>query len=200
MKKSLWWRAVLATASAVGLLTGGTASALPDAGPSPGVSASPSTHTAPRLGAAPGVREVDWRNASFTVPQISGCPRQQVDFRQGAGTAGNSVYRFTPERRIEYADVTGEGVEDALILMDCGPRNSEYSTALIAMTTGPGGDSALPLGTVASPGVWTQVPTGFTVRDGVIAVAIEDWEAQRTWTEHYRWAASARAFVRVDGA
>ncbi|GAB3276120.1 hypothetical protein GCM10027563_03160 [Parasphingorhabdus pacifica] len=146
-----------------------------------------------------GVRDVDWHGASFTVPAMSGCPRNHVEFSEGAGTAGDSVYRFTPNREITYADVTGDGVEDALILMDCGPRNSEYSTALIAMTTDQDGDSVRPLGTVASPAVWTQVPSDHMVWYGDIAVAITDWESERTWTEYYRWAPSAQAFVRVDG-
>ena len=146
------------------------------------------------------MRDVDWHNASFTVPAVAGCPTSHVDFSGGAGTTEDSVYRFTPDREITYADVTGDGVEDALILMDCGPRNSEYSTALIAMSTGPDGASVRPLGTVASPKVWTQVPTDHTVWHGGIAVAVTDRETGRTWTEYYRWAPSAEAFVRIDGA
>ncbi|WP_246470853.1 hypothetical protein [Saccharopolyspora phatthalungensis] len=149
--------------------------------------------------AAPGVRDVDWRNAEFTVPPVGPCPEQSVRFADGAAEAGDSVYRFTPEREIGYADVTGEGVEDALILMDCGPRNSEYSRALIAMTTGPDGVAVRPLGTVVSPPVWTQVPNRFTISQGDIAVGLEDFDTGQNWTEHYRWAQSARAFVRVDG-
>ncbi|WP_246025458.1 hypothetical protein [Saccharopolyspora antimicrobica] len=138
---------------------------------------------------------MDWRNAEFTVPAVGPCPQQSVAFAGGAAEVGNWVYRFTPEREVGFADVTGEGVEDALILVECGPRDSEYSRALVAMTEGP-----QPLGTVVSPPVWTQVPDGFTVHDGEIAVRIEDFDTGGSWTERYRWAQSARAFVRVDGS
>ncbi|MDA3643448.1 hypothetical protein LZ318_09295 [Saccharopolyspora indica] len=141
------------------------------------------------------VREVDWPNAEFVVPAVGPCPQQVVDFTGGAAEAGGWVYRLTPERQVEFADVTGEGVVDALILVECGPPNSEYSRALVAMTEGP-----QPLGTVVSPSVWTQVPDGFTVHDGEISVRIEDFDTGGSWTERYRWAQSARAFVRVDGS
>ncbi|WP_433869802.1 hypothetical protein [Saccharopolyspora sp. CA-218241] len=148
-------------------------------------------------GAAAGdVRDVEWRDSRYAVPPVGGCPAQEVPFADGAAVVGDSVYRFTPRERVRYADVTGEGVEDALLFLDCGPRNSEYSTALVGMTTAPDG-SPTPLGTVVNPEVWTTVPTGVVVRDGLISVGLESWDTGRTWTEHYRWAASAAAFVRV---
>ncbi|MGP4017933.1 hypothetical protein [Saccharopolyspora sp. 5N708] len=176
MRKS--WVAALAVVFAAGLVAGGGSAAAQSAS---------------------GVRDVDWRNAQFTVPLVGACPEQAVSFTGGAAQAGNSVYRFTPGREIGYADVTGEGVEDALILMECGPRDSEYSRALIAMTTSQDGIGIRPLGTVVSPPVWTQVPTEFTVWHGDISVLVEDFDTGQTWTEHYRWAQSAQAFVRIDG-
>lgn len=177
--RSTFLRAVLAAISITALLAGGTAVAEPIS--------------------VRGVRDIDWHNAGFTVPAMGSCPAQEVLFSGGAGEAGNSVYRFTPDREIGYADVTGEGVEDALIMMDCGPRNSEYTSALIAMTTGEDG-SVQPLGTVVNPDTWTHVPTDFTVWYGDIAAAITDIESGQRWTEYYRWAASARAFVRIDAS
>ncbi|GAA0534411.1 hypothetical protein GCM10011581_08070 [Saccharopolyspora subtropica] len=145
-----------------------------------------------------GVRDVDWRNAQYTVPPVGPCPEQFVPFTDGAAEVGNWVYRLAPDLPVGYADVTGEGVEDALLFVECGPRNSEYSRALVGVTTG--SDARIqPLGTVVSPPVWTQVPNQVTVHDGDIAVRIEDFDTGATWTEHYRWAQSARAFVRVDG-
>ncbi|MCI2422864.1 hypothetical protein MOQ72_36110 [Saccharopolyspora sp. K220] len=177
MRKSLV-RAALAVVFAAGLVAaGGSASAQ----------------------SGTGVRDVDWRNAQFTVPPVGPCPEQAVSFTDGAALVGNSVYRFTPDREVGYADVTGEGVEDALILVECGPRDSEYSRALIAMTTSPDGAAIRPLGTVVSPPVWTQVPTEFTVWHGDIALFIEDFDTGQHWTEYYRWAQSAQAFVRIDG-
>ncbi|TDC90104.1 hypothetical protein E1161_19615 [Saccharopolyspora aridisoli] len=145
------------------------------------------------------VQQVDWHNAEFEVPQVGSCPRQVVSFTDGAGEAGDRVYRFTPDKPIGYADVTGEGLEDALMLIECGPRDSEYSRALIGMTTDPGGTVPRTLGTVVSPPVWTQVPEEFQVFHHDIAVWINDFDTGQGHTEHYRWASSAQAFVRIDG-
>ncbi|WP_236623252.1 hypothetical protein [Saccharopolyspora rectivirgula] len=145
------------------------------------------------------VRDVDWHNATFTVPSVGSCPQQQVRFSDGTGSSGDHVYRFTPDEEIGYADVNGDRVEDALILLDCGPQNSEYTTGLIAMTTDEDGESVRPLGVVVDPPTWTQYPFDFTVWYGDIAVAMGDYETGQTWTEYYRWAPSAGAFVRVDG-
>ncbi|GAB3685723.1 hypothetical protein [Saccharopolyspora tripterygii] len=149
--------------------------------------------------AAADVQQVDWRNAEFDVPPVGSCPQQRVSFNDGAGEAGDRVYRFAPDKPIGYADVTGEGVEDALILVECGPRDAEYSRALIGMTTDPGGTEPHPLGTVVSPPVWTQVPEEFQVFHQDIAVWINDFDTGQGHTEHYRWASSAQAFVRIDG-
>lgn len=144
-----------------------------------------------------GVRDVDWHNATFEVPAVGPCPQQVVDFTNGAARLPEHVYRFTPEREILFTDVTGEGVEDALMLVECGPPNSEYSRALVAMTADP---DVRPLGTVVSPPVWTQVPDAFAVTpDLAVDVTILDYETNQTHPEKYRWASSAKAFVRVDG-
>lgn len=148
--------------------------------------------------AAADVRDVDWRNATLPLPRIGSCPAQTVDFTDGAARTDDAVYRFPPDREIIYADVTGEGVEDALVFMDCGPPASEYSTSLIAMTTDDAG-AVRALGTVVDTGVWTLQPTDATVWYGDIAVAITDIETGDVSTRYYRWAASAQAFVRVDG-
>jgi hypothetical protein len=177
MRKS-WMRTAWAVAFAVVLLAGGGAASAQS---------------------VQGARDADWRNAQYVVPPVGPCPEQVVRFADGAAVVGNWVYRFAPEREVGHAEVTGEGVEDALILMECGPRDSEYSRALIAMTTGPDGIAVRPLGTVVSPPVWTQVPSEFTASQGDIAVLIEDFDTAESWTEHYRWAQSAQAFVRVDG-
>ncbi|SFS36768.1 hypothetical protein SAMN05660874_00571 [Saccharopolyspora flava] len=149
--------------------------------------------------AAADVQEVDWHNAAFEVPQVGPCPRQVVSFTNGAGEAGDWIYRFAPEKPIGYADVTGEGVDDALMYVECGPRGAEYSRALIGMTTDPGGTEPHALGTVVSPPVWTQVPEEHQVFHGDIAVWINDLDTGQGHTEHYRWASSAQAFVRIDG-
>ncbi|GAA2779430.1 hypothetical protein [Saccharopolyspora taberi] len=173
----IWFRAALLSACAL-VLTGGAVSA----------------GEAGKAEKAGGVRDVDWHNSEFSVPPVGSCPWQQVRFAAGAGETAEHVYRFAPDRDIVFADVTGEGVEDALIVMQCGPRDAEYSTALIAMTA-----DAAPLGTVSNPGVWTRQPADFTVWYGDIAVRVTDFDTGEGWTEYYRWASSAKAFVRVDG-
>ena len=173
MKKT-WWTAVLVSACALAT-TGGVASAQQG-----------------------GVRDVDWHNAEFTVPPVGSCPWQPVRFAAGHAETADSAYRFAPGREIVFADVTGEGVEDALVVMQCGPHDSEYSTALIGMTTDAAG-APVPLGTVSNPGVWTRTPADFTVWHGDIAVWVTDWDTEQSRTEYYRWASSAKAFVRVDG-
>ena len=145
------------------------------------------------------LQRIDWHNAEFEVSQVGSCPRQVVSFTDGAAEVGDRVYRFTPGKPVGHADVTGEGVEDVLILIECGPRDSEYSRALIGMTTDAGGTAPRTLGTVVSPPVWTQVPEEFQVFHHDIAVWINDFETGQGHTEHYRWASSAQAFVRIDG-
>lgn len=144
------------------------------------------------------VRDVDWRNETLPLPEVGFCPAQTVDFTNGAARTPGSVYRFAPNEDIVYADVTGEGVEDALIFMQCGPPASEYSTAVIAMTTDAAGN-VRPLGTVSNPGTWTSRPSDVMVFYGDIGVAVTDTETGAISTRYYRWAASAQAFVRIDG-
>ncbi|MBA8823691.1 hypothetical protein FHX42_001020 [Saccharopolyspora lacisalsi] len=186
MSSSQGMRPVLAVLFATVVMIGGGATA----------AASPAPTADPAQSAAPGVRDVDWHDATLPLPPVGSCPRNTVDFTDGEGRVDDSIYRFTPDREIHYADVTGEGVTDALIFMDCGPPASEYSTSLIGMTTRADG-TVRALGTVVSTGVWTHQPTDVAVHGGLMAVTITDIETDRTWIQYYRWAASARAFVRV---
>lgn len=145
------------------------------------------------------VRDVDWYNTTVPVSQLGACPPQDVTFQDGFGTAGDYVYRITPGSVITYADVGGDRSMDALYRVNCGPRNSEYTTGLIAMTTDSAG-APQALGTVVDPESWTQTPADFTVWHGDVAVTMTDTRTHEDWTEYYRWAASAEAFVRVDAA
>lgn len=143
-----------------------------------------------------GVRDIDWHDAEYEVPPVGPCPQQQVRFHDGAGTAHSWIYRLAPEEGIDYADVTGDGVEDALILMDCGPPNSEYSRSLVALTTS-GDGTAVPLGTVVSPESWRQVPVDFTAWHGDVAVSLVDQDTDQRWNEYLRWNPAEHAFARI---
>ncbi len=148
--------------------------------------------------AVAGVRDIDWRDATLPLPRVGSCSARTVDFTDGAARTEDAVYRLTPHREVVYADVTGEGVEDALVFVDCGPPASEYSTALVAMTTDAQGDPRT-LGAVVNTRTWTVQPTDAVVWYGDIAVAITDLETDQVSTRYYRYAASAEAFVRIDG-
>lgn len=143
-----------------------------------------------------GVRDIDWREAGFEVPPVGPCPQQHVRFHDGSGTADGWAYRVAPEDGLGHADVNGDGVEDALLLVDCGPPNSEYSRSLVALTSS-GDGAAAPLGTVVAPGNWQQVPVDFTARDGDVLVALVDRETGRRWEELHRWNPVEHAFARV---
>ncbi|MBE9374414.1 hypothetical protein IQ251_08115 [Saccharopolyspora sp. HNM0983] len=144
------------------------------------------------------VRGIDWHDAEFEVPRVGPCPQQHVRFSGGAARTDGWVYRFTPERGIDYADVTGDGTEDVLALVDCGPPRSEYSTALVALTRSPDG-SVVPLGTVVSPGTWRQVPVDFTTWHGDVAVTLTDQDTGARWNEYHRWVPDLGGFARIDG-
>lgn len=160
----------------------------------------PATVAAPADARPPsgGARGIDWYEAEFDVPPVGPCPQQHVRFHDGAGAANGWIYRIAPERGIDYADVTGDGTEDALVLMDCGPPNSEYSRALVALT-GSGDGSASALGAVVSPSSWRQVPVDFTAWHGDVVVTLLDQDTGERWNEYRRWSTTEHAFARVGG-
>jgi hypothetical protein len=56
-----------------------------------------------------------------------------------------------------------------------------------------------PLGTVVNPDVWTTAPVDFGTWHGDVLVAVRGEDPPGVHTEYYRWAQSAKAFVRIDG-
>lgn len=180
MRKHNGFRSIMRTCAGAALLLGattattGTAAAQPTAG-------------------------TDWANGTYEVPAIDTCPTQTVTFVDGYAYTAAHVYRIAEGLPVVEGDVSGDGVTDSLIAMQCGPINSEFSTALIAMTTDLGNGTASPLGTVADPGTWTTKPTDYAVWHGDITVRLNDFDTEQSWNEYYRWAPSAQAFVRIDG-
>jgi len=152
----------------------------------------------PATPAAASVTEVDWRNATFDVPAIGACPADRVHFTDGSADTGAGVYRFTPGQPVRYADVTGEGVTDALAVLDCGPPGSEYTSALVGLTTRADGTTIRTLGPVVVAPDWTTTIGDVTTWYGDVAVLLTGSDGDRQ-TRYYRWASSAQAFVRIDG-
>lgn len=148
-----------------------------------------------------GVRNVDWHNTAFEVPEIGPCPQQVVEFTGGEAHLPDQLYRFTPDRDIVFADVTEDGTEDALMLVECGAPNSEYTRALIGMTADP--DVRL-LGAVESPPRWTQVPDDVSVEPHnelglIVRASITDFEQDRTYDKRYTWSDYYNSFLSIDG-
>lgn len=224
MRRHNWTRSVIATvssASAILAFGAATAAAQPQ---TPEPDASETTEQLPAHDdsedpltdsedeQATGVRAVDWLNATLTVPALNGCPEEEtVTFEDGKAEAGNQVYRFAFDGVVKYADVNGDGRDDALVLIDCGPRDSHYTGALVAFTEdadSSAGDDAMvlsPLGAVVNPGTWTQRPIDFMTWHGDIAVAMLDHDlpenaeaAGQIWTEYYRWSGDSETFERID--
>ncbi|ASR34427.1 hypothetical protein BAY61_04840 [Prauserella marina] len=148
-----------------------------------------------------GVRDVDWHAATFEVPEIGPCPQQVVEFADGEAHLPDHLYRFTPERDIVFADVTGDGTEDALMLVECGVPNSEYTRALIGMTADP---EVRLLGAVESPPTWTRVPDDIGVEPHedlgqIVTANITDFETDRTYEKRYTWSDYYNAFLSLNG-
>ncbi|MBB3037180.1 hypothetical protein [Hoyosella altamirensis] len=146
----------------------------------------------------------DWLNATLTVPAINGCPDEAtVTFEEGKAETDTQVYRFAFDGVVKYGDVTGDGNDEALILLDCGPRDAHYTGALVAFSEGDEGIE--PVGVVVNPATWTERPIDFTVWHGDIAVAMIDIDlpavaedAGEISTEYYRWSADTESFERID--
>ncbi|WP_418153151.1 hypothetical protein [Actinoalloteichus caeruleus] len=145
---------------------------------------------------AGGVRDIAWRDAVVPLPAIGACPAAPVSFTGGTAETPGHVYRFAPGHEVAFADVTADGVEDALLMIDCGPRNSEYSGSLVAVTVDEEGRPSL-LGTVADGPHWMLRPTDFAVEDGDVVVTMTDWSTETTWVDRYRWSARLGHFELV---
>jgi hypothetical protein len=121
-----------------------TPSAAATQSPSPGPSPSA---TAENLVTAPGLDQVDWRNAKLALPAIGGCPARTVTFKNGR--AGKMADHDPSWKMFEsgardgftkpvYADVLGDSGREALVEVDCYTGYpSEF--ALVAFTGGSGG-------------------------------------------------------------
>ncbi|APU17734.1 MULTISPECIES: hypothetical protein [Actinoalloteichus] len=145
---------------------------------------------------------MDWRNARFVMPGTGRCPARPVRFVDGIAESEDGCYRFETgpglDREIVYADLTGDGHEDALLMLRCGQPDATALTVVVAVTVDARG-VVLPLGTVFLPDVWTWQPVDLLVWHGDIALRVLDLDTGRCWTRYHRWSETARDFVRLDG-
>ncbi|ASO22894.1 hypothetical protein FHR81_005041 [Actinoalloteichus hoggarensis] len=151
--------------------------------------------TAGASASAQDVRDVDWRNTTFPVSEVGGCPPATVTFVDGAGETEDRVYRFAPDSEIVYGDVVGHGGESALLIMQCGPRNSEYSTAVVGVDVDESGRISS-LGTAGNKATWEIVPVDVAIWHGDVAVRFEDFGTGEFTNEYYRFV-SGEGFVRI---
>lgn len=202
MHRHIWSRRVIATVSSVGVIFGlsaATAAADPEM---PTFDAQPPIET--DTDEASGLRAVDWLNTTLTIPPINGCPEEEtVTFTDGKAETESQVYRFAFDGVIKYGDVTGDGNDEALALIDCGPHNSHYTGALVVFSEGD--ERVEPIGVAVNPAIWTQRPIDFLIWHGDIAVAMLDHDlpeqaeaAGQVWTEYYRFSADSEEFERID--
>ncbi|MDV6013341.1 hypothetical protein [Haloechinothrix sp. LS1_15] len=140
--------------------------------------------------------DVEWHDTTFTVPPVGDCPEQEVAFHSGYGEVDEYVYSFAFGTVIQHADVTGNGHQDTLIIMDCGKRTAHTYTGVVAMATEQ--DEVRPLGTVVDPEHWTHLPADVAVWHGDITVTMTDLVTREVWTQYHRWDVDDAEFVRVD--
>ncbi|APU17735.1 MULTISPECIES: hypothetical protein [Actinoalloteichus] len=159
------------------------------------VAAEGASNTSAAATTAQDVRDVDWYNATFTVSEVGGCPPATVTFTDGAGETEDRVYRFAPGAEIVYGDVIGSGRESALLILQCGPRNSEYSTAVVGVDVSEDGVIS-GLGTVGNKDSWEIVPVDVAIWHGDVAVRFEDFGTGQFTNEYYRFS-PREGFVRI---
>ncbi|AOS65883.1 hypothetical protein TL08_25535 [Actinoalloteichus hymeniacidonis] len=140
------------------------------------------------------VRDIDWRNSEFPVSEVGGCPPAIVSFEDGQGVSGDWIYRFAPEREIVFADV-GLGREAALLVLQCGPPNSEFSTAVVAMDVDEAG-TITALGTVGNKDSWEIYPADIAVFYGDVAIRFQDFGTDEFFNEYYRYS-PGEGFVQL---
>ncbi|NUS72387.1 MAG: hypothetical protein HOQ05_03170 [Corynebacteriales bacterium] len=143
---------------------------------------------------AVGATDVDWKNARVPVPVGTHCPAGDVQFNDGMSEHNDYLYRILPNPSVPvYGDVDGNGDRDALLRMQCGPKNSEYSEALIAVSAN--GDALYPLATVLRADDWGQQFTNYAVFGSVVRVTVSD--EQQSWVRWFEWNANTGTFVEI---
>jgi hypothetical protein len=121
-----------------------------------------------------GLPSVDWANTTLAVPVLGGCPTaQDVTFVEGQAETEEHVYRIGGADA-QFADITGDGAVEAVVMISCGPKNSHFTSALVAYSVD--GEALAPLAVVAQAPEWTQQVVDFRVWHGDVAVAMVNYD------------------------
>jgi hypothetical protein len=155
------------------------------ADPAPSGPASPSPSPSPS--AAPvSLRATDWANAPVTIAASGSCRGATVTFSKGSAASGDTVYRILGGNTAPaYGDLDGDGIEDAIVLVNCQPGSMAPVTALVAV-----GGTGRALGTVAMPS--DLMFSAYSVSGEKIHAAVtEDGGDGRTQQRTYSWNGSS---------
>lgn len=87
---------------------------------------------------------VDWANADITIPpNVTGCASGTARFRSGTALVGGSPYRMghqvsgvQREQAVRTVDITGDGVLDAVLTIDCLAAEVENPPHLLLVVAG----------------------------------------------------------------
>ncbi|MGH3738443.1 MAG: hypothetical protein ACRDT6_22970, partial [Micromonosporaceae bacterium] len=205
---------VVATGSAA-LLTGlGRPTPAPVAdrppAPSQSPSASPSGSTAPSpepdKPASPSapppkktIRDINLRNVTVTVDSLGSCAGGTLSFSGGRASGPDGCAWKIADGDERYADLDGDGGEEAVTTIAAGPPNTEYLGAVIAFRYDAGKLRTMSYVYVADHS--SQRITGITVSDGGITIGIADssWDPEQSqWQQRtFRWGGGG--FTQIGG-
>ncbi|MCW2503374.1 MAG: hypothetical protein JWO79_1658 [Actinomycetia bacterium] len=153
----------------------------------PGPSMRPSPSPSPSPSAAPlSLRATDWANAPVTIAASGSCRGATVTFSKGSAASGDTVYRILGGNTAPaYGDLDGDGIEDAIVLVNCQPGSMAPVTALVAV-----GGTGRALGAVAMPS--DLMFSAYSVSGEKIHAAVtEDGGDGRTQQRTYGWNGSS---------
>ncbi len=150
----------------------------------------------------PALDRVNWRNATVVLPRLwptgPHCDGGLVTFVNGRATVRGSAYRILPPgKEPVYADIIGDSRAEALIPVQCGPVNSEYSDTLVAFT----GQALRPRGFGSiKTNTWTEGMAGVRVTDKkVVEVTVKEHTGDYPRTQIRGFAWNGSAFRQVSG-
>jgi len=147
------------------------------------------------------ITQIDWGNATITVPAHQGCPSGRLRFNGGSttGTWPRIVLGLPPDGTVTYGDLTGDGRPEAILDGTClgGPEDSGDGQGQLLVVTRGGSGSLSALGWVGPRG---GVYPGFWIEDGKVVADVHEWHTPWGYSLgaalSYRW--QGNRFVEVD--
>ncbi|MFI5954907.1 hypothetical protein [Cryptosporangium sp. NPDC051539] len=133
------------------------ASSSPSGSPGSSPSGRRSSSGSPSPGKITSLRATDWKNAILNLPQwATVCVEKRLRFSGGVATGQNPTYGALRYEILpagvqpSYGDLTGDGVDEAAVLVRCGLATSESGAAIVVYTENEKGGPRL-LGAVTAP-------------------------------------------------